>query len=30
MPVLISFTVRRHHPAAAAPAPGVPQPTPAE
>jgi multidrug efflux pump subunit AcrB len=28
MPVLISFTVRRHHPAAGAA--GVPQPTPAE
>jgi multidrug efflux pump subunit AcrB len=33
MPVLISFTVRRHHPATTAPtapAPGVPHPTPAE
>ena len=29
MPVLISFTVRRHH-MAATPAAGVPQPTPAE
>jgi CzcA family heavy metal efflux pump len=30
MPVLISFTVRRHQPATTAPARGVPQPTPAE
>ena len=30
MPVLISFTVHRHHRATTAPATGVPQPTPAE
>jgi hypothetical protein len=30
MPVLISLTVRRHHPVTRTPAAGMPQPTPAE